>query len=188
MKSMPAQQMADYIGVLGSLIILSIIMLFLVMGVWKKINVYDAFIEGAKGGFGVAVSIIPYIIAMLIAIGAFRASGCMDFLISALTNSFVALGINAEFVPAVPVGIMKSLSGSGARALMIDVMKTYGVDSFQGKLASIIQGSTETTFYVLAVYFGSVGIKKSRHALACGLLADLFGIIGAIVVAYLFFK
>ncbi len=188
MKSLPAEQMASYIGLLGSLIIFSIIMLFLTMGVLRKINVYDTFIEGAKEGFGVAVKIIPYVIAMLVAIGLFRASGCMDFLTNGLASGLALIGVNGDFVAVLPIGIMKSLSGSGARAIMIETMNTYGVDSFQGKLACVVQGSTETTFYVLAVYFGSVGIKKTRHALACGLLADLAGLIGAILVGYLFFK
>ena len=160
---------------------------FVAAGALKRINVYEAFVDGAKEGFGVAVTIIPYLIAILAAISVFRSTGCMDVVIGAIAALVTMLGLNADFVPALPVGLMKTLSGSGARGLMVDVMTTYGVDSFQGKLAAIIQGSTETTFYVLAVYFGSVGIKDTRYALACGLWADLIGLIGAVLVAYLFF-
>jgi len=135
----------------------------------------------------VAVQIIPYLIAMLVAISIFRTSGCMGYLVGGIRSAVIALGLNADFVPALPVGLMKTLSGSGARGLMVDVMTTYGVDSFQGKLAAIIQGSTETTFYVLAVYFGSVNITKIRYAVACGLIADFVGLIGAILVGYLFY-
>lgn len=179
------EQMSVYIGLLGSLIIFSIIISFLVMGMVKKINVYEAFIEGAKDGFQTAVTIIPYLIAILIAISVFRTTGCMDYIVNGIGYLVAAVGLNTDFVPVLPVGLMKSLSGGGARGLMVDVMKTYGVDSFQGYLASIIQGSTETTFYVLAVYFGSVNIRKTRYALACGLIADLVGLIAAIIIAYL---
>lgn len=150
-------------------------------------NVYEAFVDGAKEGFGVAVQIIPYLVAMLVAIAAFRAAGLMDALMAAIGAGAAALGLPADFLPAVPVGLMKVLSGSGARALMVDVMQTHGVDSFAGKLAAIIQGSTETTFYVLAVYFGSVGVKHTRHALPCALAADAAGLLIAIAVAYAFF-
>jgi spore maturation protein SpmA len=188
LKQYPPEQMTIYIGLLGSLIIFSIIISFLVLGLIKKINVYEAFIEGAKDGFGVAVQIIPYLIAILVAISVFRTTGCMDYLVNGIGSIVAAFGLNTDFVPALPVGLMKTLSGGGARGLMVDVMKTYGVDSFQGKLAAIIQGSTETTFYILAVYFGSVNIKKTRHALACGLIADFVGIIAAILLAYMFFR
>ena len=154
----------------------------------RRVNVYEAFVEGAKEGFGVAVQIIPYLIAILVAISVFRTTGGMDALMGAIAAAVKALGLDTDFVPALPVGLMKTLSGSGARGLMVDVLKTYGVDSFQGKLASIIQGSTETTFYVLAVYFGSVNIQRTRYALTCGLIADAVGIVGAIAVAYLFYK
>ncbi len=184
---MPAQQMAQMIGLLGSGIIVSIIALFVAVGAWRRIDVYESFIEGAKEGFGVAVQIIPYLIAMLVAISVFRTSGCMDYLIGAIRAGVLALGMNDDFVPALPVGLMKTLSGSGARGLMVDVMTTYGVDSFQGKLAAIIQGSTETTFYVLAVYFGSVNITKTRYAVAGGLIADAVGLVGAILIAYAFY-
>jgi spore maturation protein SpmB len=188
LRQYPPEQMTIYIGLLGSLVIFSIIISFLVLGFAKKINVYEAFIEGAKDGFGVAVQIIPYLIAILVAISVFRTTGCMDYLVNGIGSIVAAFGLNTDFVPALPVGLMKTLSGGGARGLMVDVMKTYGVDSFQGKLAAIIQGSTETTFYILAVYFGSVNIKKTRHALVCGLIADFVGVIAAILLAYMFFR
>jgi len=184
---MPPEQMAQAIGLLGSGIIVSIIVLFVAVAAWRGIDAYESFVEGAKEGFGVAVHIIPYLIAMLVAISVFRTTGCMDYLIGGIRSLVLALGLNDDFVPALPVGLMKTLSGSGARGLMVDVMTIYGVDSFQGKLAAIIQGSTETTFYVLAVYFGSVGITKTRYALACGLIADAVGLIGAIFIGYAFY-
>jgi len=185
--NLPPDQMTKMISLLGSGLIVSIIVLFVAVAGWRRINAYEAFVEGAKEGFGVAVQIIPYLIAMLVAISVFRSTGCMAYVIEAIRTAVVALGLNADFVPALPVGLMKTLSGSGARGLMVDVMTTYGVDSFQGKLAAIIQGSTETTLYVLAVYFGSVNISETRYALACGLIADAVGVIGAIAVAYWFY-
>lgn len=187
LSNMPADKMNQAIGAVGSGVILFIVVLFITAGFLKKQNVYDNFIEGAKEGFNVAVRIIPYLIAMLIAIGIFRASGCMDFLINGIAKVVGLMGFRTDFVPALPVALMKPLSGSGARGLMVDVMRHYGVASFQGKLAAIIQGTTETTFYVLAVYFGSVQVKNPRHALACGLAADFIGLIGAIIVGYIFF-
>ncbi len=184
---LPPADMAQMIGLLGSGIIVSLIALFVGVAAWRGVDVYESFVEGAKEGFGVAVQIIPYLIAMLAAISLFRSSGCMDYLVGGIGSLVVALGMNADFVPALPVGLMKTLSGSGARGLMVDVMSTYGVDSFQGRLAAIIQGSTETTFYVLAVYFGSVNITKTRYAVACGLIADAVGLVGAIGVGYLFY-
>jgi len=184
---LPPAEMAQMIGLLGSGIIVSLIALFVGVAAWRGVDVYESFVEGAKEGFGVAVQIIPYLIAMLAAISLFRSSGCMDYLVGGIGSVVVALGMNADFVPALPVGLMKTLSGSGARGLMVDVMSTYGVDSFQGRLAAIIQGSTETTFYVLAVYFGSVNITKTRYAVACGLIADAVGLVGAIGVGYLFY-
>lgn len=172
----------------ANLLLMMIIMLFLWSGVRKKINVYDAFVEGAKEGFTTAVRIIPYLVAMLVAIGVFRASGAMDWLIQGLQWIFQHLGIATDWVGALPTALMKPLSGSGARGMMIDTMTTYGADSFVGRLSCIFQGSTDTTFYILAVYFGAVGISKTRHAVVCGLLADLIGVIAAILVAYLFFK
>jgi spore maturation protein SpmA len=187
LAGMPPEQMAQMIGLLGSGLIVSIIVLFVAVAAWRGIDVYESFVDGAKEGFGVAVQIIPYLIAMLVAISVFRTTGGMDALIGAIRSVVLALGLNADFVPALPVGLMKTLSGSGARGLMVDVMTTYGVDSFQGKLAAIIQGSTETTFYVLAVYFGSVNITKTRYALAGGLIADAVGLVGAILIGYAFY-
>ena len=164
-----------------------IIIGFIVAGLRKKVNVYDAFVEGAKEGFSTAVRIIPYLVAILVAIGVFRASGAMDYLIGGIESLVKLCGINSDFVGGLPTAIMKPLSGSGARGLMVDAMTTYGADSFVGRLACIFQGSTDTTFYILAVYFGSVGIAKTRHAVTCGLIADAAGIIAAIFICYLFF-
>ncbi len=187
LTGLPPERMAQMIGLLGSGLIVSLITLFVAVAAWRRIDVYEAFVEGAKEGFGVAVQIIPYLIAMLAAISVFRTTGGMDYLIGGIRTAVLALGLNADFVPALPVGLMKTLSGSGARGLMVDVMTTHGVDSFPGKLAAIIQGSTETTFYVLAVYFGSVNITKTRYALACGLIADAVGLVGAILIGYAFY-
>lgn len=171
----------------ANILLFLIIMLFLWAGIRKKINVYDAFVEGAKEGFTTAVRIIPYLIAMLVAIGVFRASGAMDWLIDGAGYLFALTGLPSDWIAALPTAIMKPLSGSGARGLMIDTMTAYGADSLVGRLSCLFQGSTDTTFYILAVYFGSVGISKTRHAVACGLLADLVGIIAAIFIAYMFF-
>ena len=172
----------------ANILLMSIIIAFILAGIRKKVNVYDAFIEGAKDGFTTAVRIIPYLVAILVGIGVFRASGAMDMLINGIEWSVEACGGNSDFVGALPTALMKPLSGSGARGMMVDAMTTYGPDSFIGRLSCIFQGSTDTTFYILAVYFGSVGIVKTRHAVACGLLADLAGIIAAIAIAYLFFN
>ncbi len=185
--ALPPDQIQVYAGLLGGIIIFSIITLFIVYGASKKINVYEAFIDGAKEGISTSIMIIPFLIAILVAISAFRTTGCMDYVVNAIGAVVAAMGLDTSFVPALPVGLMKTLSGGGARGLMVDVMTTYGADSFQGRLASVIQGSSETTFYVLAVYFGSVGIKKPRYALICGLIADLVGLIAAIFLTYLFF-
>jgi len=187
LSGMAPERMAQMIGLLGSGIIVSLIVLFVAVAAWRGVEVYESFVEGAKDGFGVAVQIIPYLIAMLMAISFFRTTGCLDYVIKVIESAVLALGLNADFVPALPVGLMKTLSGSGARGLMVDVMTTYGVDSFPAKLAAIIQGSTETTFYVLAVYFGSVNITKTRYALAGGLIADFVGLIGAILIGYAFY-
>lgn len=165
-----------------------IIIGFIGAGIRKRINVYDAFIDGAKEGFSTAVRIIPYLVAILVAIGVFRASGSMEFLIQGIAKIIEWCGIDSSFVGALPTAIMKPLSGSGARGMMVDAMNTYGADSFVGRLACIFQGSTDTTFYILAVYFGSVGVSKTRHAVTCGLLADVAGIIAAICMGYLFFE
>ena len=171
----------------ANILLMTIITGFIVAAVRKKENVYDAFIEGAKEGFQTAVRIIPYLVAILVGIGVFRASGAMDALTDGIAWCVSACGLNADFVAALPTALMKPLSGSGARGMMVDAMTTYGADSFVGRLACIFQGSTDTTFYILAVYFGSVSIRHTRHAVACGLLADLAGIISAIAIAYLFF-
>ena len=171
----------------ANILLMTIIIGFIAAGIRKKVNVYDAFIEGAKDGFTTAVRIIPYLVAILVAIGVFRASGAMDMLIDGIEWTVTACGFDAEFVKALPTALMKPLSGSGARGMMVDAMTTYGADSFAGRLSCIFQGSTDTTFYILAVYFGSVGVRYTRHAVACGLLADLAGIIAAIFIAYFFF-
>ena len=172
----------------ANMLLFGIIILFIVAGMRKRVNVYDAFIEGAKDGFGTAVRIIPYLVAILVAIGVFRACGAMDMLIDIITRAVEALGLNADWVAALPTALMKPLSGSGARGMMVDAMNTYGADSFVGRLSCLFQGATDTTFYILAVYFGSVGVRNTRHAVACGLLTDLVGVVAAIVVAYLFFS
>lgn len=171
----------------ANVILFGIMLAFIIAGMVKKVNVYDAFIEGAKDGFTTAVRVIPYLVAILVAIGIFRASGGMDILIGGINWLVELCGGNTDFVAALPTALMKPLSGSGARGLMVDAMTTYGADSFAGRLACIFQGSTDTTFYILAVYFGSVGIRYTRHAVTCGLLADLAGILAAIAVAYFFF-
>ena len=171
----------------ANILLMLIIIGFILSGVRHKINVYDAFIEGAKDGFQTAVRIIPYLVAILVGIGVFRASGAMDMLIEGIKWSVSAVGGDTEFVGALPTALMKPLSGSGARGMMVDAMTTYGADSFVGRLSCVFQGSTDTTFYILAVYFGSVGIRYTRHAVACGLLADLAGIIAAVAICYMFF-
>jgi len=171
----------------ANILLMTIIVLFILAGMRKKVNVYDAFIEGAKDGFTTAVRIIPYLVAILVAIGVFRASGAMDMLVDGVKWTVASLGGNTDFVGALPTALMKPLSGSGARGMMVDAMTTYGADSFVGRLSCIFQGSTDTTFYILAVYFGSVGVRYTRHAVACGLLADLAGVIAAIAIAYMFF-
>lgn len=171
----------------ANILLMTIIVGFILAGVRKKINVYDAFIEGAKEGFQTAVRIIPYLVAILVGIGVFRASGAMDMIIDGIKWTVEVLGGNTDFVGALPTALMKPLSGSGARGMMVDAMTTYGADSFVGRLSCVFQGSTDTTFYVLAVYFGSVGIRYTRHAVACGLLADLAGVIAAIAICYMFF-
>ena len=171
----------------ANILLMTIIVGFIVAGMRKKVNVYDAFIEGAKDGFTTAVRIIPYLVAILVGIGVFRASGAMDMLIGGIQWCVEATGMNSDFVGALPTALMKPLSGGGARGMMVDAMQTFGADSFVGRLSCIFQGSTDTTFYILAVYFGSVGIKNTRHAVSCGLLADLAGIISAIAICYMFF-
>ena len=171
----------------ANILLMTIIVGFIVAGLRKRINVYDTFVEGAKDGFATAVRIIPYLVAILVGIGVFRASGAMDMLIDGIAWGVRVCGGDSDFVAALPTALMKPLSGSGARGMMVDAMSTYGADSFVGRLSCIFQGSTDTTFYILAVYFGSVGIRRTRHAVSCGLLADLAGVIAAIFIAYLFF-
>lgn len=171
----------------ANILLMTIIVAFIIAGVVRKANVYEAFIEGAKDGFATAVRIIPYLVAILVGIGVFRASGAMDMLVGGIGWAVKACGMDGDFVAALPTALMKPLSGSGARGMMVDTMTTYGADSFVGRLSCIFQGSTDTTFYILAVYFGSVAVRKTRHAVTCGLLADLAGIIAAIFVGYMFF-
>ena len=185
--SLEGDQVQVVSNLLSGIILVSVIIGFILMAMLRKVNVYESFIEGAQEGFSTAVKIIPYLIAILVAIAMFRASGAMDYFIAGVKWCFDVLHINTDFVDALPTALMKPLSGSGARGMMIDAMKTHGADSFVGRLASTFQGSADTTFYILAVYFGSVGIKKTRHALACSLIADLVGFIAAIFVAYFFF-
>ena len=186
-SSLPQAQMLVQSALISNVVLFSLVMLFIAGAVFKKVNAYDAFIDGAKEGFDTAITIIPYLVAMLVAIGVFRASGALELLSDALRNIILSFNMDDRFIDALPTALMKPFSGSGARAMMIDTMQVHGADSFAGRLSSIVQGSTETTFYVLAVYFGSVGIKKIRHAAACGLAADIAGILTAIAVAYLFF-
>jgi spore maturation protein SpmA len=183
----PQEQVSVISTVASNVILFSIIVSFVGLALYRKVNVYEAFIEGAKEGFTVAITIIPYLVAILVAIGVFRTSGALDMLVDGISYAVALTGVNTDFAPALPVAFMKPLSGSGARGMMVEALNTYGVDSFVGRLASTIQGSTETTFYILAVYFGSVGIRNSRYALTCGLIADFAGVIAAILIAYLFF-
>jgi spore maturation protein SpmB len=186
-STLEQEQITHISSIVSNLFLFTVIAGFIGMGLLKKINVYEAFIEGAKGGFKTAVKIIPYLIAILVAIGVFRASGAMDWLISGFSWLLQQLGVNTDFIPAMPTALMKPLSGSGARGMMVDAMTNYGADSFVGRLACIVQGSTDTTFYILAVYFGSVGVKNTRYAVLCGLIADFFGLVAAILAGYLFF-
>ena len=187
-SQMDGEMMNRVSTTMANVLLMLIIVGFIMAGVRKKINVYDAFIEGAKDGFQTAVRIIPYLVAILVGIGVFRASGAMDMLMGGMRWCVEAMGVNGQWVDAMPTALMKPLSGSGARGMMVDAMSTYGADSFVGRLSCVFQGSTDTTFYILAVYFGSVGISKTRHAVACGLIADLAGIIAAIAICYLFFS
>ena len=173
---------------IANILLMSIIIAFICAGVRKKVNVYDVFIEGAKEGFHTAVRIIPYLVAILVGVAVFRASGAMDMLIAGIRWCVELFGGNTDFAGALPTALMKPLSGAGARGIMVDTMTTYGADSFVGRLSCIFQGSTDTTFYILAVYFGSIGVRYTRHAVVCGLLADLAGVIAAIGIAYLFFS
>ena len=182
------EQMGAYSTLVANIILFSIILFFILWGVWKKINVYDAFIEGAKEGFTTAVRIIPYLVAFLVGIAVFRTSGAMDLLVQGIGSLVGLLGVDTSFVGALPTALMKSLSGSGANGLMIDAMREYGADSFVGRMSCVVRGASDTTFYILAVYFGSVGVTKTRNAVSCGLLADLSGIVAGIIISYLFFS
>ena len=185
--SFPQEVVSRWSAVVAAVLLLGVICWFIIAGIVHHINVYDAFIDGAKDGFKTAVGIIPYLIAILVAVGMFRASGAMDMLVSAIGWVVAAMGLNTDFVPALPTALMRPLSGSGARGLMVDAMVQYGADSFVGRLVSIVQGSTDTTFYILAVYFGSVNIRDTRYAVVCGLIADFCGLLAAFLLGYLFF-
>ncbi len=186
-SGLPQEKIAEISTLVSNFILFSIIISFITLAAIKRVNVYESFIEGAKEGFEIAIKIIPYLVAILVAIGVFRASGAMDLLIEGISILFVWMHIDIDFIGALPTALMKPLSGSGARGMMVDAMNTYGADSFVGRVASTVQGATDTTFYILAVYFGSVGIKNTRYAVTAGLIADFAGIIAAIVIAYLFF-
>jgi spore maturation protein SpmA len=184
---LPEERVQVVSTVVANVILFGVIAGFITLAVVRRVNVYEAFIEGAKDGFTVVIKIIPYLVAILVAIGVFRASGAMEWLVAGVGKGFAALGVNTDFVPALPTALMKPLSGSGARGMMVDAMQTYGADSFVGRLACTFQGATDTTFYIIALYFGSVSVRKTRHAVTCGLIADGAGIVAAIFVAYLFF-
>jgi spore maturation protein SpmB len=187
LQQLPKEQITIISKTVSNVLLFAIIIFFIGLAALKKVNVYEAFIEGAKDGFKIAVKIIPYLVAILVSIGVFRASGAMDYLIIGIAAVFEFFGANTDFVEALPTALMKPLSGTGARGMMIEAMQTYGADSFVGRVASTVQGATDTTFYIIAVYFGAVGIKHTRYALTAGLIADFAGIIAAIMMAYLFF-
>lgn len=185
-SSMPREQVQIISNTVANVTLIAVICSFLIMALVRKVNAYEAFIEGAKEGFQVAIRIIPYLVALLVAIGVFRASGALDLLTQGLAKVLALFGVDDRIIPALPTALMKPLSGSGARGMMVDAMKTYGADSFAGRLSATFQGATDTTFYILALYFGSVGVKKTRHAVSMGLFADIVGVIVAIVIAYLY--
>ncbi|MDM8160128.1 nucleoside recognition domain-containing protein [Labilibaculum sp. K2S] len=186
-SSLEKDQITQISTVVSNVFLFSIIIAFILLAARKKVNVYESFIDGAKEGFSIAIKIIPYLVAILVAIGVFRASGTMDLVIEGARRFCLFIGVNSDFVEALPTALMKPLSGSGARGMMVDAMQTHGADSFVGRLASTLQGATDTTFYIIAVYFGAVGIKNTRYAVTCGLIADFAGIVAAIAIAYLFF-
>jgi spore maturation protein SpmA len=187
LSQMSREEIATVSSVAANFLLFSIIISFILLAVIKKVNVYETFIDGARDGFNIAIKIIPYLIAILVAVGVFRASGAMDMIVGLIQKLLVSLNINSDFTGALPTAFMKPLSGSGARGMMVDAMNTYGADSFVGRVSSILQGATDTTFYIIAVYFGSVGIRKTRYAITCGLIADFAGITASILLAYLFF-
>ncbi len=184
---LPQEQIETISTVAANVILFGVIAAFISMAMLRRVNVYEAFIEGAKEGFPVVIKIIPYLVAILVAIGVFRASGAMDYLVVGLERTLAAVGINTDFIEAMPTALMKPLSGSGSRGMMVDAMQTHGADSFVGRLASTFQGATDTTFYIIAVYFGSVGVKRTRYAVTCGLIADFTAVVAGIFIAYLFF-
>ena len=184
---LPEERVQVVSTVVANVTLFGISAAFIALAMVRRVNVYEAFIEGAKEGFAVVIKIIPYLVAILVAIGVFRASGAMEWLVAGVGRGFAALGVNTDFIPALPTALMKPLSGSGARGMMVDAMTTYGADSFVGRLASTFQGATDTTFYIIALYFGSVSVRKTRHAVTCGLIADAAGVIAAVFIAYLFF-
>ena len=186
-SGLPQERVQAISTMVANVTLFGVISAFILMAALRRVNVYEAFIEGAKEGFNVAVRIIPYLIAILVAIGVFRASGALDALVAGVGKLFAALGLRTDFIPALPTALMKPLSGSGARGMMVDAMTTYGADSFVGRLASIFQGATDTTFYIIALYFGSVGVRRTRHSVACGLIADVAGLTAAVFIAYIFF-
>jgi spore maturation protein SpmA len=183
---LPQAQVQTVSNLVANVTLFGIIVGFITLAMMRKVNVYEAFIDGAKEGFAVVIKIIPYLVAILVAIGVFRASGALDYLVAVIGKGFTAVGLPTGFIDALPTALMKPLSGSGARGMMVDAMKTYGADSFTGRLACTFQGATDTTFYIIALYFGSVGVKKVRHAVTCGLIADFAGVVAAIAIAYLF--
>jgi spore maturation protein SpmA len=186
-SSLPQAQVETVSNLVANVVLFSVIVGFITLAMVRKVDVYDAFIDGAKEGFAVVIKIIPYLVAILVGIGVFRASGAMDFVVAAIGRAATAVGLNTDFIPAMPTALMKPLSGSGARGMMVDAMQTYGADSFVGRLASTFQGATDTTFYIIALYFGSVGVRRTRHAVPCGLFADLVSIVAGIAIAYVFF-
>jgi spore maturation protein SpmA len=186
-SQLPQERIQLLSGLIANVTLFSVVSAFIALAAFRRVNVYEAFIEGAKEGFPIAVRIIPYLVAILVGVGVFRASGAMDYLVAAVANGATAVGLNSDFVGALPTALMKPLSGGGARGLMVDAMKTYGADSFVGRLASTYQGAFDTTFYIVALYFGSVGVKKTRYAVSCGLIADLVGVVAATLIAYMFF-
>jgi spore maturation protein SpmA len=184
---LPEDQVQTVSNLVANVLLYGVIAGFITLAMIRRVNVYEAFIDGAKEGFAVVIKIIPYLVAILVAIGVFRASGAMDYVVAAIGRAVAAMGLNTDFIPALPTALMKPLSGSGSRGMMVDAMQTYGADSFVGRLASTFQGATDTTFYIIALYFGSVGVKKTRYAVPCGLLADFVGIVAGIAIAYVFF-
>ena len=187
LNTLPQEKIAAISSVTSNLILFSVIIAFIILAVIKKVNVYESFIEGAKEGFTIAIKIIPFLVAMLVAIGVFRTCGALDYLVDGVRYLVSLTGINTEFVDSLPTAFVRPLSGSGSRGMMVETMNTFGVDSFAGRLSSVMQGTTETTLYVVAVYFGSIGIRNTRYAITCGLFADLAGIVAAIFLSYLFF-